>query len=100
VTDKVVVVFQNCVNLLENVPGSYSETCHVGIEVIHIKVEEVTDMQEEEVDPVLVPFSEIKAEPEVSFMSPLLGTFHRYTELPAFFFVPHVCYPHEASLLW
>jgi hypothetical protein len=56
------------VDLLKVVPGSYSETCPTssndGNEGIEIKIEAVTDIQEEE---DLVPI--IKAEHEVSFMS-------------------------------
>jgi hypothetical protein len=100
-TDNVVVAFQNCFNLLELVPGSYSETCYNGNQVINIKVEEVTDIQEEE-NPVPETFPAIKAEHEVSCKSVclLLGTFHTYPVLLIFFFVPYVCHPHElASLL-
>jgi hypothetical protein len=94
VTDKVVVVFQNCVNLLENVPGSCNETCHDRIEAVHIKVEEDTYMQEEEEeeeDPDSVAFPVVKVEDEVSSVSvPVVGTFYRCTKLHVFFFVPHV----------
>lgn len=99
VSDKVVVVFQSSVNLLENVPGSYSETCLRKIEVIHIKVEEVTDMQEEEEeeeDPVSVGFPEIKTEHEVSFVSLclLLGhisQIYRTAYFLFFFHMKHIC---------
>jgi hypothetical protein len=47
-------------------PGSDSETCHDGNQVIDIKVE-VTDVQEEE-DPVLITFPLMKTEHEVSCM--------------------------------
>jgi hypothetical protein len=65
------------VDLLKVVPGSYSETCPIssndGNEGIEVKVEAVTDIQEEE---DLVPV--IKAEHEVSCMSmcALLGTIY------------------------
>jgi hypothetical protein len=57
------LVLQNCVNLLEVVLYSYTETCHGRNEVINIKVEDVIDIQEEKY-PVqeLVPV--IKAEQE------------------------------------
>jgi hypothetical protein len=69
--ENAVVVLQNCINLLEVVPGSYSETCltsHDDNQVIDIKVENVADMQEEE-DPLLITSPVIKTEHEVSCMS-------------------------------
>jgi hypothetical protein len=61
-----VVVLQNCVNLLEAVPGSYNEPCREGNQLMHIEVEEVADVIEEgEEDPLAV----IKSENGVSFMS-------------------------------
>jgi hypothetical protein len=48
--------------------GPYGETypaCHDGDQAINIKVEEVSDA-EEEADPLSVTIQEIKAEPEVS----------------------------------
>jgi hypothetical protein len=66
------IVLQNCANLLKVVPESCSETCvtssHFGNQVIDIKVEDVTDMQEEE-NSLLLKFPAIKAEHEVSSMS-------------------------------
>jgi hypothetical protein len=75
----VMVVLQNYMNLLKVEPGSDSETCHDGNQVIDVKVEEVMDIQEEE-DPVLITFPAIKAEHEVSFMPwcTLLGSFLIY----------------------
>jgi hypothetical protein len=62
---KIIVILQNCINLLEVVPGSCSETCYDRNQVINIKVEEVADVQEEEVaEPITFPV--IKAEHEVS----------------------------------
>jgi hypothetical protein len=55
-------------NFLKVEPGSDSETCHVGNQVIDIKIEEVTDIKVE-VDPVLITFPVIKAEDEVSCTS-------------------------------
>jgi hypothetical protein len=58
-------------DLLEVEPGSCIETCptssHVGSEAISVKVEEVTDTQEEE-DPLLVKVPDINSEHEVSCM--------------------------------
>jgi hypothetical protein len=81
VTDKVMVVSQNCMDLARVMPGSCSGTFitpHSGNEVINIKVE-VTDRQEEE-DSVRVTVPVIKDEHEVSCMAvyPLLSPFHKY----------------------
>jgi hypothetical protein len=67
VIDKGVVVLQNCMDLLKDVPGSYSDTCltpHDGNQVIDIKVEEIIDIKEE--NPLSMTFPVIKAEHEVS----------------------------------
>jgi hypothetical protein len=61
---KIMVVLQNCMDLLKVVPGSYSETCPASYDM---KVDEVTDIQEEE-DPLLT-FPVVKAEYEVSCVS-------------------------------
>jgi hypothetical protein len=68
------VVLQKCMDLMKVVPGSYSETHPTSYD--DIKVEEVTDIQEEEEDPLLT-FPVIKEQHEVSCMSlsPLLATF-------------------------
>jgi hypothetical protein len=58
------LVLQNCMDLLEVVPGSYIETCHDENHVLDIKVEDVIDVQEDE-HPVLITFPVIKAEHEV-----------------------------------
>jgi hypothetical protein len=67
--DKGMVVLQNCIDLQNVVPDSYSETCETypydGSQIMNIKVEDVTDMKEEE-DPVEITFPVIKAEQEVS----------------------------------
>jgi hypothetical protein len=65
------VVLQNCISLLEIVPGSCSETCltsHDDNQIIDIKVENVADAQEEE-DPLLITSQVIKTENEVSCVS-------------------------------
>jgi hypothetical protein len=65
-------VLKNCMDLLKVVPGSYSETCltssHVGNQVTDIKVEDVTDILEED-DPISTTLPVIKAEHEVSCRS-------------------------------
>jgi hypothetical protein len=45
-------------------PGSDSETCQDGNQVIDTKAEDMADMQEDE-DPMLITFPVIKAEQEV-----------------------------------
>jgi hypothetical protein len=62
--DKIMVILQNSLDLLEVEPGSDSEMCHDGNHVIDIKAEVVTDIQEDE-DPILIPFPVIKTEQEV-----------------------------------
>jgi hypothetical protein len=84
VTDKGVVVLQNCVDLPKVKPGSYSDTClppHIGNNVTSIKVEELLDIkEEEEEDSVHVPSSVIKDEHKVSciIVYLLLNPFHKY----------------------
>jgi hypothetical protein len=75
VTDKVVVVLQSCMGLLKVEPGSDSETCHDENHVTDIKVEEATNVQEE--DPMLRTFPVTKTEHGVSCicMCTLLGSF-------------------------
>jgi hypothetical protein len=72
---------------------SCNETCitsHDGNDVISIKVEEVTDFQEE--DPLSITLPAVNAEHEVSCISwcPLCGTFHKYPKLRTVFLV-HIC---------
>jgi hypothetical protein len=71
VTKNAVVVFQNCANLMEPVPGSYSEPCHDEHQFIYVNVEDVIGIKEEmEVDdPLAITYPVIKIEDEVSFMS-------------------------------
>jgi hypothetical protein len=54
-------------DLLKVEPGSDDETCHDGNHAIYIKVEDVTDIQEEE-HPVLITPPLIKAEQEVCLL--------------------------------
>jgi hypothetical protein len=85
-TDKVMVL-QNCLDLVKVEPDSGSEAYHDGNHFITIKVEKVTDIQEEE-GPVLT-FPVIKAEDEVSHMCVCrLITFDRYTEFPVLCVLP------------
>jgi len=49
------------VDLLKAVPGSDTEMCYTGNEVIDIKAEDVTDIQEDE-HPVLIACPVIKTE--------------------------------------
>jgi hypothetical protein len=60
--DMVIFLLQSCINLMEVVPDSYSETCHDGNQLIDIKVE----VPEEE-DPLLITCPIIETELEVSF---------------------------------
>jgi hypothetical protein len=64
VIDKCMVVLQNYMDLQKVVPGSDSETCHDGNEVIDIKTENVTDVQEDK-HSLLIRFPIIKTEQEV-----------------------------------
>jgi hypothetical protein len=59
--DKCLVVLQNSVDLLKAVPGSDTEMYYTGNEVIDIKAEDVTDIQEDE-HPVLIACPVIKTE--------------------------------------
>jgi hypothetical protein len=60
-----------------------ASSSHDGDQAVNIKVEEVSDVEDEE-DPVPMTFVEIKVEHEVSLMSlwPLLGISHSHPELP------------------
>jgi hypothetical protein len=70
--DKVVLLLQNCINVLKVVPGSYNETYLIssqdGNQVMNIKAD-VTDYPEEGEDPVLTAVPLIKSEHEVSCTS-------------------------------
>jgi hypothetical protein len=81
--DNTMVFFQNCINLSELLPGSYSELCHDGNQFIQVEVVKVPDIPMEGEDTLPLAFQVINTEPEVSFMSvcSLLGTFHRYLDL-------------------
>jgi hypothetical protein len=62
--DKGMLVSQNCMGFMKVEPGSDSDSCHDGNQVIDTKAEDVTDVQEDE-DPMLITFPVIKAEQEV-----------------------------------
>jgi hypothetical protein len=69
--DKDMMVLQNYTNSENIVVGPYGETytaCYDGNQVVNVKAEEGSDA-EEEGDPVPITFPEVKAEPEVRFMS-------------------------------
>jgi hypothetical protein len=69
--DKDVTVLQNYTNSVMEVQDPCGEANATSVDASHaiyIKVEEFSDAEEEEV-PVPIPFSEIKAEPEVRRMS-------------------------------
>jgi hypothetical protein len=67
--NKDTVILQDTMGLIQAGPDSCSETCltssHDGNQLVGIKVEEVTDIQEEE-DPLLITFPVTKAELWVS----------------------------------
>jgi hypothetical protein len=82
-------VLQNCMDLEKHVSAPCSETyptsSHDANQAMNIKVEEVSDIEVEEEHPMPMSFIGIKAEHEVSCMSPLcplFGRFHTRQELP------------------
>jgi hypothetical protein len=68
-TDKCMLVLQDCAHSQEDVPGLCTETYHASsydaFQTINIKVEEFSDVEEEE-NPVPISFPGIKAEHVVS----------------------------------
>jgi hypothetical protein len=68
-TDKGLLVLQDCSHSQEDVPGTCTETCpassHDAFHAVNIKVEVVSDVEEEE-NPVPISFPGIKAEQAVS----------------------------------
>jgi hypothetical protein len=86
--NEAMIVLQNCMDFPKVEPHLSSEilVCPPysddGKEISDIKVEEVSD-KEAVKDPLLIPFTEIKAEHEVGYISacPLLVTFHDYQGL-------------------
>lgn len=61
------LALQNCINSLKVEPGSDSEMCRDGNQVIDKRVEEVRDTTVEE-NPMMKTFPVIKAEDEVSYI--------------------------------
>jgi len=100
--DNDVLILQNCMDLLKVEPGSCCDTCLTSSidenKVIGIKVEEGSNAAGEEVDPLLIPFTPIKSECEVSVMWQSLRKFHRYSRLYGVFLIA-LC-PHGTSPLW
>jgi hypothetical protein len=74
ITDKGMVVLQNCLDSQEEVPGLHSEACSSlslnGVQAVDIKFQEFLDIEDSE-DPVPMTVIGLKAECEVSCMSPL-----------------------------
>ena len=71
-----VVGLQNCMDITKSEPGSSTGTCQMssddGNQFVSIKVEDVTDVKEEE-DPGPAASTGIKTEPAVSCMSVYWG---------------------------
>jgi hypothetical protein len=61
VTDKCMMVLQNCMDFLRVVPG---ETCHDGNQVFSMDSEDVRDTQDDE-DPLMITCPVMKPEHEV-----------------------------------
>jgi hypothetical protein len=81
--NKGTVVLHSCVDLQRVVPAPYSEMCVTSFqdvsEVMAIKVEEVTEVKEEQEDPLTITCPALDVEQEVSCVSvcTLLHTFPR-----------------------
>jgi hypothetical protein len=70
IIDKATVLLQTCMVFQKDMQGSCSERCPTSCDanqIISIKVEDVSDIEEE--DPLALRYSGIKTEPEVSCMS-------------------------------
>jgi hypothetical protein len=90
VTDKGLVVLQNCMCSQKEAPGLHGEVCpsssHSGDQAVSVKVEKFSDMGDRE-DSVSVTSFRIKAEYEVSCVCPLLGISHSQSELHILFLI-------------
>jgi hypothetical protein len=68
------MVLQNCLHSQKDVPGSHSEVCSslslIGVQAVNIKDEEFPDIEDRK-DSVPMTAVGIKAEHDVSCMSPL-----------------------------
>lgn len=76
--DEDLLFLQNRIDFLNVAPGSHSDICMSSHEVYQlngIKVEYIADTQQEE-DPLLIAYTVIKSEHEVSCACALLCTFH------------------------
>jgi hypothetical protein len=94
-TRKDVVVLQNCADVLDAESGSRNWTCpasHDENQDIDVKVEVVTNIQEEE-DPLLITIPVTRAENEVRLDGSVcsLQTCTTYSELPVVLVFPPVC---------
>ena len=73
---------QNCMDILKSEPGSCTGTGQMssddGNQFVDIKVEDVTDIEEEE-DPWPETSTGIKTEPAVSFMSLFIQVYAEWT---------------------
>jgi hypothetical protein len=88
-TDKGILVLQNCMDLDKCAPGPCGETYPTAANdatvTMNIKVEEVSDIEVEDECPVPMTFVGIKAEHEVRCMSacPLLACFTHNKKYPS-----------------
>jgi hypothetical protein len=86
------MVLQHCMDVLKDEPGSCNEACSAssddGNQIIDIKVEEDTDIKEED-DSEQTKSPVTGTESEVSRMSacPALWTFHKYSEVCTVFLI-------------
>lgn len=91
-----VLILQNCMDSLKVEPGSCSETyatsSYVENRIIGIKVEEGSNVEEEEEDPLLIPFTPLKSECEVS----VACVVHRGYMYVCIYIYPGLCsiFPH------
>jgi hypothetical protein len=89
----VIIVLRDSLDSQKEIPGLHSEVCSslslTGVQAVNIKGEEFSDIEDVE-DPVPVTVVGIKAEYEVSCMSPLcplLGISESHPELPVLFLI-------------
>jgi hypothetical protein len=75
--DKCMMVLQNYMDSLKAEPGSDSESCCDENQVIDMKVEDVTDTQEDE-HPVLITSPLVKAKQEVCLC---IQSYSHYTDI-------------------
>ena len=75
------VLLQNCVDLRSGELGLCATSSEVGNEVIHVQVEGISDVTEEENQEPMTS-SLIRTDPGVGVMSVVSSMLHRYPELP------------------